>query len=351
VTPVSMRASGATPPSGQVASQPIVWARRVAERVAALPGVEAVGYADQLPLGRGLAPTSGFWVVGRAEADQLAGAWPIRRISATYLTALQARLVRGRFFTEEDVSATRPVIIINETAARRHFSSDEDPIGRSIAFGGPASPAREIVGIIADITDGPPDTQPHPSAYVPFDQSGFGLVVRASTFDRDFAAQVQRAIREVDPNVLVGSVSMIAERLDRLPSTSVQRASAWLIGGFAALAFVLAVVGLYGVVAYSVSQRTREIGVRIALGASQSSVYRLVMGEASRLVGLGAVLGMIGAVAVSMFMRHLLFGVQSWDPPTLIAAAGVLTIAGLLASYVPARRAASVDPIEALRAE
>ena len=152
--------------------QPGVLARRVAERVAALPGVQSVGYADLLPLGAGLAPSSSFWVIGRADDDQMKEGNPVRRISAGYFKALQARLLRGRDFTEDEVSSVRPLMIINETAARRYFPG-EDPIGRSIAFGSAASPAREIVGIVADIKDGPPETPAHPSAYVPFDQAGF----------------------------------------------------------------------------------------------------------------------------------------------------------------------------------
>ena len=143
----------------------------------------------------------------------------------------------------------------------------------------------------------------------------------------------------------------MTERTNQLPSTSLQRSSAWLVGGFAAMAFVLSIVGLYGVVAYSVGQRTREIGVRMALGAQRTSVYRLVLGEATWLVGLGTALGIIGALIAAMLMRRLLFGVEWWDPPTLVATAFVLAISALVASYIPARRAASVNPIEVLRAE
>ena len=143
----------------------------------------------------------------------------------------------------------------------------------------------------------------------------------------------------------------MAERMNRLPSTSLQRSSAWLVGGFAAMALLLSVVGLYGVVAYSVGQRTREIGVRMALGAQRTSVYRLVLGEAMWLVGLGTALGIIGAVIAAMLMRRLLFGVQWSDPPTFVATAFVLASSALVASYIPARRAASMNPIEVLRAE
>ena len=349
VTPVSVQ----TPGGEAIADpdqRPGVLARRVAERVAGLPSIQSVGYADLLPLQPGLAPSSTFWVLGRAEGDQLKEDWPVRRVSADYFHALQARLLRGRYFGKEEVSSARPVMIINETAARRYFP-DDDPLGRSVAFGSAATPAREIVGIVADIKDGPPDTPSHPSAYVPFDQAGFGLVIRTSESGPAIFPSLLAAIRDIRPGTLVGSVATMTERPNRLPSTSLHRSSAWLLGGFAAMAFVLSIVGLYGVVAYSVGQRTREIGVRMALGAQRGSLYRLVLGEASRVVAMGTALGLICAVTAATMMRHLLFGVQAWDLPTLVAAAVALIVSALIASYIPARRAASVNPIDVLRAE
>jgi macrolide transport system ATP-binding/permease protein len=350
VTPVSTRARDASGTSDRALRQPGELARRVAERVSALPGIESVGYADLLPLASGLAPASTFWVIGRAEADQRQESCPVRRVSASYFNALEARLVRGRAFTEQEVSGVKPVMIINDTAARRYFAGD-DPIGRSVAFGGPASPAREIVGVVADIADGPPETPAHASAYVPFDQSGFALVVRTPIAGSGLTTLLRATIREVDPETLLGDVTPMAERIHRMPSTTLQRASAWLLGGFASTAFVLSVIGLYGVVAYSVGQRTREIGVRMALGAPRESVYRLVMGDASRLVAMGAVLGVVCAIGAATLMRHLLFGVEPWDPMMLTVAAATLTVSALAASYLPARRAASVNPIEVLRSE
>jgi macrolide transport system ATP-binding/permease protein len=350
VAPGSARITGADPTRDDNTEQPGALARRIAERVAAVPGVQAVGYADLLPLSAGLAPTSTFWVSGRASEEQLPEDWPVRRISSRYFTTLQARLLRGRYFTEEEVASVRPVMIIGESAARRYFRS-EDPIGQSIALGGAASPAREIVGVVADIKDGPPETPSHPSAYVPFDQSAFGLAVRLSQSEQTFVPTVRAAIREIQPDALVGELTTIADRANRLPSTSLHRSTAWLIGAFAAIAFVLSVVGLYGVVAYSVGQRTREIGVRMALGAERRMVYRLVLGEASWLAGLGTALGTICAVMAATLMQSLLFDVPSWDPATLLGTALAVLVSALLASYIPAHRAASVNPIEVLRSE
>jgi predicted permease len=312
--------------------------------------VVSVGYADLSPLAPGLAPSSTFWVPGRAEHDQLEEDWPVRRVSAGYFRTLQAAVLRGREFTADDLAPVRPVMIINDTAARRYFRGD-DPIGRSIALGGAGSPLREIVGVVADIKDGPPESSPHPAAYVPFDQSAFNLIVRTAPAEHTVFPSIVAAVHDVQPGLSVSGETTMSERLHALPSTSLNRSSTWLVGGFASIAFVLAVVGLYGVVAYTVGQRTREIGVRMALGAHRQSVYRLVLGHAGRLAGLGTVLGLFSAVGFATLMRHLLFDVESWDVATLAAASTGLIVSALLASYIPARRAASVNPVEVLRAE
>jgi macrolide transport system ATP-binding/permease protein len=346
VTPVSSGRESADSDGKQAGAL----AHRVAERVGGLPGVESVGYADSLPLGPGLAPASSFWIAGRAEEGQQWEDWPVRRVSAHYFGVLQAKLLRGRYFTAEEVAVVRPVLIINETAARRYFPG-ENPIGRSIAFGSPSSPAREIVGVVADIKDGPPETRPHPSAYIPFDQTGFNLVIRTRAADQSLYPSLVAAVREVRPDALVGKLATMTERMQTSPSASLNRSSAWLVAGFAAMALILSIVGLYGLVTYSVSQRTREIGIRMALGAERRLVFRLVLGETVRLVAIGASLGAIGAVAAASLMRRLLFAVQPWDPLTLVAAVCLLTISALVATYIPARYAAAVNPVEVLRAE
>jgi predicted permease len=293
-----------------------------------------------------------FWVASRPNEDQRDDDHPVRRVSAGYFTALQARLVRGRYFTEEEVASQRRVLIINQTAAQTYFLGD-DPIGQAIVFGRPDAaeprPARQIVGVIADIKDGPLETPPRPAAYVPFDQNGFALVVRTSQAEGSLFPSLAAAIREIRPGLLIHSEMPMTERMNRLPSAHLHRSSAWVAGGFAAMAFLLSVVGLYGVVAYSVAQRTREIGVRMALGAQRRSVYRLVLGEAAWLVGVGTAVGIVFAVAAATLMRRLLFGVPSWDPSTLATATAALIVPALLASYIPARRATMVDPMKVLR--
>jgi macrolide transport system ATP-binding/permease protein len=325
-------------------------AQRIADRVAAVPGVVSAGYADLAPLAPALAPTAGFWIVGRPEEAQLTATGPVRRVSAGYFKTLRATLQRGREFTTADITDSRPVMIINQTAARRYFRG-EDPVGRSVALGGPESPPREIVGVVADIKDGPPEAPPHAAAYVPFDQTAFTLLVRTAAADHLLLPVIAAAVHDEAPGVLVHGESTMAEKIDRLPSTALNRSSAWLVGGFAAIAFVLGVAGLYGVVAYTVGQRTREIGVRVALGAQRAWIYRLVMRDAGQLVGLGTAIGLAAGVGFATLMRTFLFDIESWDPATLAAAATGLVGAALLASYAPARRAMSVNPVDVLRAE
>jgi predicted permease len=337
---------GVEPDQGDACQPPGALPRQVAERVAALPEVQAVAYADMAPLSQGLAPTTVIYKDGADENGR--ESHPVRRVSAGYFAALQARLVRGRDFAEEEVAGVRRVAILNETAARRYLPG-EDPIGKQVVIGAP--PAREIVGVIADIKDGPLETPPMAAAYVPFDQAAFNLIVRTRHEEGALVPRLIGTIREVRPGLLVHGHTTMVERIDQLPLASLQRSSAWLARGFAVLAFLLSVVGLYGVVAYSVGQRTREIGVRMALGAQRQAVYRMVLQEAAWLVGWGTVAGLIGAVAAATLMRRLLFGVQAWDASTMATAAAVLIASALFASYIPARRAASVSPVEVLRTD
>jgi len=158
-------------------------------------------------------------------------------------------------------------------------------------------------------------------------------------------------IHQIDPGIAAFGAATMEQRIHDSPPAYLHRASAWLVGGFAALALLLSVVGLYGVIAYSVSQRTREIGVRMALGAQRSMVYQLILKQAARLIAVGIVAGLVGSIAAATLMRNLLFGTEAWDAFTLTTVSVVLGISALVASYLPARRAASVNPLEALRAE
>jgi len=321
--------------------------RQVAERLRSLPGVQAVAYADRTPVAPGLAPMSSVREAG--SPDENLDSFPVRRVSSGYFQALHARILRGRDFTEDEVALLRPVVILNDTAVRQCLHGG-DPIGKAVVVGAP--PAREVVGVVADIKDGPLEAPPLPAAYVPFDQSGaFAVVVRMGLGGVTALRSIGGAIHEVRPDLFIDGQTTMRRSIAEQPSASLRRASALLSGAFAAAALLLSVVGLYGVVAHSVGQRNREIGVRMALGAQRAAVYRMVLGEAAWMIGSATVVGLVGAATAAALMRPLLFGVQAWDGATMVSAVAVLGLSAFVASLVPASRAASVNPVEVLRTE
>jgi predicted permease len=278
----------------------------------------------------------------------------MREVSAGYFTALGTRLRRGRGFRAGDTAQNPKVAIINRTLAAAHFP-DQDPIGQR--FGDreltPDS-IKEIVGVVDDIREGPLDADVWPAVYYPFEQSPgrfFAVLARTSRDAGSLLPSLDAALRGIDPELGTRDGIVMRQRIADSPVAYVRRSSAWLVGGFAGLALLLSVIGLYGVVAYSVGQRTREIGLRVAMGAPRAAVYRLVMGEAARVVAFGLVLGTMAAVGSARLIQALLFGTNPWDAPTLAGVAMLLAAASLLASYIPARRAAAVNPIDALRVE
>jgi predicted permease len=277
-----------------------------------------------------------------------------RDVTPGYLQVLKARLIRGRFFTEDDDASRSEKVIINEALAQKYFPG-EDPIGKKIANGDldPKS-MREIIGVVDNVREGGLDEDLWPAEYEPMyygPDSFVAVVVRTSGDEGVMLPTVVKIIHQVDPNLgTYGEVTM-TEQIQSTQSALLHRFSTWLVGGFAVIALVLSVVGLYGVIAYSVSQRTREIGVRMALGAQRGTVYRMVMGQAGWLTLAGIGIGLACSIGASMAMRKVLFGVQAWDMPTLAGVAIVLGAAAMVASFLPARRAASVNPTDALRAE
>lgn len=275
-------------------------------------------------------------------------------MSSEYFATLRAKLLRGRFFTDVEDGTTHKVVVINQTLARMYFRN-EDPIGKKIGDTEltPKS-IKEIIGVVDDIKEGSLDSQIWPAVYYPFNQGPDNfvcLVARTSQSEKSMFPALVAAIHQIDANIGTMNEATMMQRIGDSQTAYLHRSSAWLMGGFAALALLLGVVGLYGVVAYSASQRTREIGVRVALGAQRGMVYRLVLREAGWLTGIGVAAGLLCSVGASTLMRKLLFGIGSWDLPTLGSVAVVLAGAALLASLVPARRAAMVNPVEALRAE
>jgi predicted permease len=324
--------------------------RRVMGEVSRFPGVKFVGVSSDLPV-NGWGDTSWFRVIGRPWHGEHYEV-PERDVSPDYFAALGSKLIRGRYFNEDEDASKPHVAIINQAMVKEYFPG-EDPLGKQLTYLTHNVAPIEIVGIVEDIKEGQPDTENRSALYVPFNQSPgryFNLVVRTSQEQSIFPA-LNSIIHQIDRGLVTLSPATMTQIIHDSPSAYIHRSSAWLIGGFAVIALLLGVVGLYGVVAYSVSQRTREIGVRIAIGAQRSTVYRLVLKEAGFLVFLGVGSGLILAVGASSLMKAVLFGVHAWDPATLAAVAAVLSVAALTASFLPAHRAACVDPVDALRAE
>jgi macrolide transport system ATP-binding/permease protein len=323
--------------------------RQLLERVAALPGVESAAAAETLPIGSN-GNTTWFRIMGKPWHGEHNDT-PQREVTPRYFHTIGATLLRGRLFEESDDAAKPLVIVVNQAFAKQYFPG-EDPLGREITPLGPTPTPTRIVGIVADIREGPLDAPIPPVIYVPFNQSPdrvFSLVVRSSLDERSLLPALAATVRQLDPGIITRGQTTMSSRIDE--SAYLHRSSAWLVGGFAGSAFVLSLIGLYGVIAYSVSHRNREIGVRMALGAHRGTVYRLVLTEAGRLTLAGIAIGTTVAIGTASLMRDLLFGVQSWDVPTLTLVAVLLASSALLASYLPARLAASVNPVEALRAE
>jgi predicted permease len=332
--------------------QVVAVSRQIVSRVATLPGVKSVGLTSVLPVS-GNGNTDWIRIVGKPyngehnEVNQ-------REVSSDYFKTLQAKLIQGRFFTDDEDASKPLVVVINKTFAKQYFPG-EDPVGRKMGDTelSPKS-IREIIGVVDDVREGSPDSEIWPAEYTPINQNSdtyVGLVVRTSQTEKSVLPALSATVHQIDHGIGVLDEATMIQRINESQTAYLHRSSAWLVGGFAALALLLGVIGLYGVIAYSVSQRTREIGVRMALGAQQSSVYRMVLKEAGQLTGIGIVAGLVCSVAVATLMQKLLFGVRSWDVSTLTAVALLLGASALLASYFPARRAASVNPVEALRAE
>ena len=330
----------------------IVITRKIIDSASSLPGVTSVAATSVLPV-NGNGNTDWIRVVGHpfhGEHNEVNE----RDVSVDYFKTIQAHLLRGRIFNEQE-DRTRPrVAVINKAFAEKYFPG-EDPIGKKYGSGDLNHDSiKEVIGIVDNIRESSLDGEIWPAEYKPYNQDSdtfFALVARTSGNDKSLLPALNSAVHQVDPGVGTTDPQTMQQRIGSSQTAYLHRSAAWLVGGFAALALLLGVVGLYGVIAYSVSQRTREIGVRMALGAQRGTVYQLILREASVLTTLGITAGIVCALLASTLLRGLLFQIRTWDISTIALVAVVLGAAALLASYIPARRAASINPVEALRAE
>ena len=318
-------------------------------RVRALPGVESVGAINSLPLGNRNGDAD-FNVEGMAPAEsgESRVSW-IRRVTPGYLDAMGMRLAGGRFFDESDDAQAARVVVVNETLVNLYFP-DTDPVGKRIYFGGGDDPAyRTIVGVARDTKHFGIAQSARNATYFPYAQvpTGFMTVVIRTIGDPiSLAAAVRREITALDSLLAASSIGTMEAVVGN--SLAAERFVATLMSAFALVALTLAVVGLYGVVSYGVSLRQREMGVRMAVGAADREISRMVVGGSLGLVVVGIALGLGGALAVTRLLEGLLFDVHPTDPATFGSVVVLLLVAGCVAAFVPARRAARVDPASVL---
>jgi putative ABC transport system permease protein len=327
---------------------------QVIEKVEAIPGVQDAGVINTLPLYKG--PTSGFRVDGRPVTTP--DKWPsvnYRVVSPNYFRAMGIPVLQGRAYTERDDANAPLVMIVNQQLARENFP-DENPVGKRITFGGTDENGQprwfEIVGVVANVHSNELREAPTAELYFSSGQDlwpGMSLVVRSSVEPSSLAASVRQAVNEVDRSVPVADV----KTMDHIVSESITqpRFNLFLLGLFGAVAMILSAAGIYGVTAYTVTQRTHELGIRIALGAQVGDVLKMILGQGMLVIGIGLVIGLAAAFALMRLLRSLLFGVGENDPLTFVAITVGLILVALIACYIPARRATKVDPLVALRAD
>jgi len=328
--------------------------RELLRRMSAIPGIELAAITSDLP-------TTNLSVNGAQAIDALAiedrrveSSLDLRaegiRISPDYFKVMQAPLLRGRFFTEGDENGKQPVVIIDETTARKYWPT-RDPLGQRVRFGAdPTKPWMTVVGIVKDIKSDGLDIDGIPHTYVPIYQNpnrDLSIVLRTSLPAKVLEPQIRHEIQSIDPGLPAFDVSSMNDVVDR--SLASRRFSAELVVGFAAVALLLASIGIYGLLAYMVGQRSREIGLRMILGAPRADILKLVLRKGVVLASVGIVAGVVLSACTASMMASLLYGVRPHDPAVFLVAPLLLLVVALLASYIPAWRATKVDPIVAVR--
>jgi putative ABC transport system permease protein len=301
--------------------------------------------------------TNQFTIEGRAPGEGMVYDANHRQVSEGYLKAIGTTLVRGRYFQATDTERSTPVVIVNQSMARKYWPGG-DPVGQRIAIdhGTWAEPWLTVVGVVGDVRQMGLETPPRPEMYFPYRQvdtqpwfAPRDLVVRTTKDPMDLVGDIKQVVHSIDPEQPVSNIRTLDEVLDE--DVASRRVGTTLLTAFAGFALVLAVVGIYGVIAYFVAQHVPEMGVRIALGAQRHDILRLVVWKGLTLALMGVLLGVVLSVVVTRLMASLLYGVGATDVATFAGGSVLLLLLAFVASYLPARRATSVDPIVALRAE
>jgi predicted permease len=345
-------------------AQQIPFNRELLRRANAIPGVELAAITSNLPAADTINSDSAAY--GATNHNSLAIedrptetsgdlSAEVIRISPDYFRVIQAPLVEGRFFTEDDENGKLPVAIIDEATARRYWWPDHDPVGRRLRirlrFGqNPVNPWSTVVGVVKNIKHDGLDVDGVPHIYVPLNQfvgRSLSLALRTSLPAGTLESQIRGAIQSVDPGLPVFNVTSMDEVLDA--SLASRRFSANLVAGFAGGALLLASIGIYGLLAYMVGQRSREIGIRMALGARRDDILRMFLRKGVALAGVGIVAGVVVSASTASMMASLLYGVRPHDPAVFLIVPLLLLAVAALASYLPARRATKVNPMIALR--
>jgi putative ABC transport system permease protein len=353
--PPAAPAAAGTPATPSPPPRPVVEGRVLLDRLRAIPGVAAAALGSDLPLDSGGGSASFYTAEGQppVNAQNMPRIY-VHRVTPEFFSTLRIPFVQGRTFTDAEVSPASPAVIVSEGVVRR-FWPGQDPIGKRLKFGGSpssTSPWMTIVGVVGEVKYRglPQNPTADPDIFLPFTDrnSLVGLVLRTTVPPSALIATVRAEVRAADRSIPLYNIATMEEQVSGVTSRS--RFTMWLMGVFAACALMLAVVGIYGVMSYLVSQRTREIGIRLALGAKGQDILRLVVGNGARLIGAGIVIGIAASFALQRLVSSLLFGVTAAD-----AAAGfavvILAAVAMLACYLPALRATRVSPLNALRSE